>query len=107
MVFPSGEGAAAPTTAPRSAFHTSTAFPPDIRQSPSAPARDAKYQSVESSPKRGAAERAVGSVRVVTSRSLATLSVIGTETRRSLGFETVATKRREYPGLSALAATDI
>ena len=82
-------------------------FPPATFQSPSAPARDARYQSVESGPNRGAAERAVGDVMLVTSSSLATLSEIGTDHRCTLGFETVATNRLGPAAFSVLAATDM
>src|SRR5437764_1547326 len=61
--LPLGDTAGAAAIAPWLGFQSSLAPAGVDRQSSSAPPRDAKYQSVESGAKRGAAERAVGNVR--------------------------------------------
>src|SRR5512146_1495624 len=101
--LPSGEMAAAPTSAPRAALHTSVAPPFARCHRPSDPPREARYQSDESGSKRGAADRAVGSARRLAAWSSTPASAIGADQRSTLGFDTVATSRRGFPGASALA----
>ena len=61
---------------------------------------------MESEANRGAAARAVGSVRDCTSRSVTTSRVMGAVHNVALGLDTVATRRRLLPGLAALEATE-
>src|SRR5919112_1140916 len=104
--FPSGDQAPAPTTASPVDLQISLAPAGESRHRPSAPPREARYRSEESGPKRGAADRAVGSATRLAAGSSIGPSVMGTVRSCRVGLETRATRRLGRPGVSALAAME-